>query len=1012
VNTSRLLCCVLLSCFSLIAKTQDSIQLQDIRFRNFDRRNGLQNLGLFNITRDSSGYIWLSGDGVTRYDGSEIKHFRKESGKPNSLRENYTDNLMVDKKGVLWIGGAGGLCCYEPGIDGFRYYHKSAAEKIIYAYAFVFDGKETLWFSSNLGLCKINTTTHKVSTTSLTGYSNPLTALIDHRGRVWVGTSFDGIKLYDPKTDQYTTVKLFDKDGRVSSAGAMTIDNREQVWIAKGKGLFRVNANAITDNQGHTIVEEMPALKDMNVCGFSTLPAYSGPDILWMASSAGLLCFNTATKKITARFAPVPENPYSILSTGVNAVYTDKEGQLWTTTIKGISMMNPNSQNFKRRLLTELTDQSDPYIMELAQDKEDKKIVWIATKMSGLLKYDWTKKQVLQSIQQFEPGPDPNNANTVADNGKGLLWIGSRNLVYCMVKKTGSIRKLPALPTEKLFDYRTAVHKILCIGDSILIFSSTGVVCYNPKTNKHRIVYSGKAADNMNLYNILYAMQDSDSTVWCGAVCGLVKINIRTNVASAFIGPPTNTGLPYLNGVAHLTNDGDRLLLSTISGVFSFDKNAHTLARLQLPAGVVNGFSNSVLIDSAKNYWIGSSQGILFVNRKKNTFRLFTTSDGLEENDSNLPLQWMGDQLVFKSRTSFTYFDPYSVENNKRLPQPVITAFRILESPRFFDPAVVQKEAYVLNHRENFISFDFNAFEFNYPDKVAFAYRLTGFRDEWINSGKKRTATYTNLSPGEYIFEMKAANSEGLWSNTTQFKLYIRPAFWQTALFKIAVALVLLSLLYALYKYRINQILKLQRVRNRISADLHDDIGSAISAVRISNAMAIRRVNERTYVGPLLDEMNEDLKKIGESLDDIVWNINTPASNWQDLLARMRRYAAQTLENSSIDYRLHFDEPRQELPLSLECRRDLFLIYKETVNNAVKHSGATLVTIKAQFNALNIILEITDNGKGFDTNRESLRNGLKNMKQRAANCKGKFEIVSSEGEGTRVVFSMKITQKS
>ncbi|MET0392215.1 MAG: two-component regulator propeller domain-containing protein [Chitinophagaceae bacterium] len=989
-------------------------QLQDIKFRNFDRRNGLQDLSLFNITRDSSGYIWLSGAGITRYDGTEIKKYRKDPQVPNSLREEYTDNLVVDKKGVLWIGNAGGLCYYDPAIDGFRYIDKSVSEKISYAYAFAYDGRETIWFSSNLGLCRLNTTTHAITGTSLTGYTHPIAALIDHRGRIWTSTGFEGLLVYDPRTDRSQTFKFFDKDGASVSIPALFMDTRHQVWVAQRKGLIRIDADAMTNSAGKLLFEEMGELRNSSINAISALPAYTGNDILWIGTENGLLCFHIPSEKITTQFLPAPANPYSILGNGINGLYRDKDGQLWATTTKGISMINPNSQNFKTRVVKELAGEASPYICELVRDRENNNIVWIGTNRQGVIQYDWGRKETLQWIKDLEPGANEGSeARAIADDGQGNIWIGSRNHLYRLVKKTGAVTRLPPLPTEKMLPYRTVIRKLLWVGDSLLVASSTGLVAYTPKRRSYRVLFTGKATGDLNAFNLLYVLQDPDGAIWCSSLTGIARIDPVTNETTVFTGPATTTGLPYLNSVAHLVSDGDRLLLSTGSGIFEFNKKTHALQHLPLPSGLPGNTAASMALDAAKNYWISTVRGLVFVNRQKNTFRVFTNSDGLEENASLTPLQWIGSQLIFKSPTGFTYIDPASVENNRRLPQPVITGFRILENPRFFDPAIVQKEPYRLSYRENFLSFDFNAFEFNYPDKVRFAYRLSGFSEDWIYSDKKRSATYTNIPPGHYVFEMKAANSEGLWSEPTRFMLYIRPAFWQTLAFKIMVALLLAGALYALYKYRINQLLKLQRVRNRISADLHDDIGSTISAVRISNAMAMRRMNDDpAKAEPILSEMNEDLKKIGESLDDIVWNINTPNTNWKDLLARMRRYAAQTLENSNIAYELNFDEPLHELPLSLECRRDLFLVYKEAVSNAARHARASRVSITIKFTASLIMLEITDNGRGFDPDQESARNGLKNMKQRAASCKADFRIRSKAGEGTHVFFSMKITQKS
>lgn len=998
---------------ALAGRAQPTASAADLRFQNFDRRNGLESLGFFNVVRDSSGFIWLSGNGITRFDGRETRHYAKGAGQ-HPLLQGYTDNLVVDRNGVLWIGGAGGLCYYDPSIDGFRYIEPPPAGRIQFAYAFAFDGKETIWFSSNLGLCNINTRTHAVLVSKMSGYTNPMAALIDHLGRIWVGTAYDGIRVYNPRNGAMRTLRVPEPDGRPAAVPAMTIDARHQVWIAKSKGMVRADADAVKDAEDSSFVfSELPALRMVEVAGFATLPSYSGTEVRWIATAKGLLRFDTQSGTLQGAYTPMAENPFSIASAGVNGVYADGDGQLWATTIKGLSLMNPASQNFKSRIITSLTQKPDPYILDIGQDRNDTDIVWIGTRGAGLLQYNWKRKKMLRSFEQFDAINEGGyGVNTVVDDGKGRVWFGFRNRIYCLDKKSGTIRQFPLLPTEKNFSYRNVIRKIICVRDVLAIASSTGLVTYDPQSGQYAVVYSGGTSSDINRYNLMSVVAESDSILWCGSKCGLTRINLSSGAWTAFTGPKAPTGLPFFNGVNYLASDGERLLLATVTDMLEFNKRTLRARPLPLPPGTPNSDVRCVLLDSLNNYWFNSAEGIVYVNRAKRNFRVFTSSEGLENDVSDVPLQWIGHQIVFKGRSSITHIDPYSVENNRHVPQPVITAFRILENPRPFDPASVGIKEMELDHRENFLSFDFTAFEFNFPDKVRFAYRMSGFNEEWISSGTKRSATFTNLPPGHYVFEMKAANSEGLWSKPVRFQIYIQPAFWQTLAFRGLLVLLVLGLLYALYRYRINQLLKLQRVRNRISADLHDDIGSAISAVRISNAMAMRRSQESGQVAPLLAAMGEDLKKMGESLDDIVWNINTPASDWKDLLARMRRYAGQILENSAIPYALHFDEPQQLPSLSLECRRDLFLIFKETVNNAARHSGATMVTIQTHFNAGHIVLEVTDNGAGFDPLAPSSRNGLKNMRQRAAHCKADFRIKSAPGLGTQVLLTMKITQKS
>jgi signal transduction histidine kinase len=253
---------------------------------------------------------------------------------------------------------------------------------------------------------------------------------------------------------------------------------------------------------------------------------------------------------------------------------------------------------------------------------------------------------------------------------------------------------------------------------------------------------------------------------------------------------------------------------------------------------------------------------------------------------------------------------------------------------------------------------------------------------------------------------VKSKDSFGLESdNIARLKITISPAWYQTLLFKILLGIVLLGIIYFIYTYRIRQVLKLQDIRNNISRDLHDDIGATLSSANITSSV-LQRKSEDPSQTALIMNLRQQLRDAQQALDDIVWNVNPKNDSLEKMLARMRRYATELLDRSGISYHIQFPEHVDSIKLKLEYRRDIYLIFKETINNIGKHSGADHVEVDLTFTDNQLNLQVKDNGRGFNTTKNSDRNGLSNMKKRAEAMKGSLQVNSSPGDGCEIKLSL------
>ena len=301
-------------------------------------------------------------------------------------------------------------------------------------------------------------------------------------------------------------------------------------------------------------------------------------------------------------------------------------------------------------------------------------------------------------------------------------------------------------------------------------------------------------------------------------------------------------------------------------------------------------------------------------------------------------------------------------------------------------------------------------------ETLRYQYKLEGADADWSEPSAERSANYPSIPAGSYRFLVRAVNSDGAASATPAAISFtvLRPV-WQRWWFLLLAALAASATVYALYRYRVNQIIKLERVRTRIATDLHDDIGSSLSKIAILSEV----VQRNPKASEPLEIIANTSREMVDSMSDIVWAINPERDNLSDLIQRMRRFAEDILDAQDIGYQFIVPEHIRELALGADVRRDVYLIFKECVNNLAKYAEASEAIIKVKLETNHLLIEIADNGRGFDAEHKLNGgaangfggNGLKNIRRRAENFDGAIQIESAIGAGTRIVLQIPVERK-
>jgi signal transduction histidine kinase len=371
--------------------------------------------------------------------------------------------------------------------------------------------------------------------------------------------------------------------------------------------------------------------------------------------------------------------------------------------------------------------------------------------------------------------------------------------------------------------------------------------------------------------------------------------------------------------------------------------------------------------------------------------------------------------MFFGGSNGFVRFHPDSIKDNPFVPPIVITAFKKFDKIVPLDSAISETHSIEMSYTENVFSFEFAALNYTSPEKNQYAYKLEGFDADWVYCGTRRYATYTNLDGGSYIFRVKGSNNDGTWNEKgTSIAVIITPPFWKTWWFRVFGFVAILLSVGGSIRYIEMKKLKrrielleneraLERERSRISQDMHDEVGSALSEITILTELVKKEFDGPHNADAHIHKISDRSREVTQSINQIVWAINPKNDPLENLVAYIRHYAVQYFTASPIRCHCNFPETVPDVHLSAEARRNVFLAVKESLHNIVKHSFATeaVITLRHTGSAIEILIE--DNGRGFSTGtRSSFGNGLENMTKRLAQIKGACEVQSSPGAGTRV----------
>ena len=986
-------------------------QAEKLPIRNYTAADGLAHNHINRIKVDSHGFLWFCTDaGLSRFDGRRFFTLTTHDGLPHP----DVNDLAEAKDGAFWLATDGGISKFtltSPGsTEKPRIVTIRSAEHPGDRYdAVEFDRHGRLWAGGHEGLYQIELAT---AGDRLRWAGMPLPdafiprLLADPGGGLWIATSRGPV--FRTPDGKFVPVKPSPLDESVF-AESLLQDRKGRMWIGyRTGGLCRVNPGPEPGaaEVDYCLSQQHGLAKDIR----SILETENGQ--LWIGSAVGLFQLDPDSREII-HYAP----PHGLSERRILRMAEDPEGNLWLGTAQsgvmklshpGFVQFTPEHGRVPNWNPTLLSTRNGQLILAAIDDSG----------RSRFLAFGQRGFHGFRNAVPEEYRGDRHEPFAIEDS-QGYLWLGSGRFLYRSPHSAtpDRLRYAPpapiALPPGDLYRraYRSrngAIWTALVTnsrdrspqsGMVLVRDAASGLAQTVPaiESSLKRI----ESAIGMPVW-VTSFQEDSEGALWLGV--GSLRLVYPTNTVTLLRYHEDKVreysmadGLPPGSVNSLYADRKGRLWIATHAGLARMENPTSErphLSTYTLSRGLSSDEVWSVAEDADGRIYAGTAKGVDRIDIGTSRIRHFTVDEGLPRGRVQEALADSRGRLWFASDNGVSRFEP----------ERIVTRF-----PKTY--LVRPSGDHKLSHGRNYFEAEFSSPSFS-GTSPRFQYRLAGVDPDWSAPIADGVVRYAGMSPGSYELQARAVNAEGVVSpQPVSVRFTVLPPFWRTWWFLAIAACMIAAAAFWLHHRRVEHLLAVERLRIRIASDLHDDIGSTLSQVSMLGELANRSLNgANPGVSDLIERMAGASRDAVSSMSDIVWSIHPRNDNMKDLSLRMRRFAADILSARGIEFEIKI--PEEDLKLGPEARRDLLLTFKESVNNAARHSRCRTVRAAVEVDGRHLRMTIDDDGDGFDIAADSLGQGLATMRARAEKLGGRCEVHSTSGRGTRVQVTIPAARKA
>jgi len=855
----------------------------NLRFQHITTEQGLSQNTIDCITQDSRGFMWFgTWNGLNRYDGYNFVVFKSENQQPG-LSNDFIYSICEDNDGNVWAGTKNGLNKINHQTNIIEnFYHLDndpnsiSNNRINTVYC---DSQGYIWVgTAGNGMDKIKVDkeegkylfTHfrndKLNPNSLPG--NEINSIIqDRKGFLWVGTN-EGLGWMNISTGRFN---IFQNNpmfiNSISSNTVLTIfeDRAGIIWVGTNNGLNKYDPMKGVFKHYITDPDNPGSISHLTVNSISE-------DIdgnLLVGTLGGLNRFNPENESFY--HFPVGQNDaYSLNNEFINAVFADKQGNIWIGSDKGgINKYNSQQKGFGYFA----SNPSNPNSLSsntINSVLDEMSVLWIGTAGGGLNRYN----KVNRTFTHFHN--ISHDQGSISSNFISAIWKDQRDITW-IATWGGGLNQLVSEKGNGVFrHYRENTGANSICSDYIsavwadpkgflLIGTLTGLDLFHQEQGEFMHIANQSGWRN-RISEVGCILKDSKGYYWIGTRLGLYRF------ADKFLDKDMQdkdiTRFTNIHGVAN-SLPGDYVISlaedekgniwagtygSGISRISISGSGQATFTNFNQNDGLCNNVVYAIQKDGKGRLWLSTDNGLSRFDPDLRQFKNFYVSDGLQSNQFYWSASCAGKdgRLYFGGMEGLNYFYPDSIRDNSYVPSVVITDFKVFNTSvnigkwnnkKVLLKKVINETSKInISYKENVFSFEFSSLDYFLPEKIQFKYRMKGVDKDWVTvPSSRRFVTYTNLEGGEYLFEVKASNSDGVWNDTpTQLMIHISPPFWATVWFRILALSLLLALVVAYIRYRTSRLHRQKLVLERM-------------------------VRERTS---LIETQNEQLKFQAESLKE------------------------------------------------------------------------------------------------------------------------------------------------
>lgn len=792
---------------------------QLLKFKQFSLTEGLSQSSVLCILQDSKGYMWFgTRDGLNKYDGHNFKTYRYNYKDKKSISNSFIRSLLEDKNGNIWIGTNNGLNKYIPHEDNFERFknnndNNSLIDNEIWGLAIAKD--DYLWIGTNSGLQKFSTNTAKsehinTSFKSENSLKKQIRSLfVTSKNELWI-CNRENITVYNALKKEFKQFSYPETQIRKSTRNYIPViyeDKNADIWLGYRDGLaiFNVKKNEF----------EHFKIASKKITTINTEVRTIHQDLfgkIWVGTYDGLYIINNEKSLIT-QYIHDENNLNSISQNSIYSIIGDTKGDVWLGTYAGgINYYDRSFDLFKNYYAGTNNHKLNYKVISSIIENEDGNL-WIGTEGGGLNFLD--KKTGKFTYYTHSDSPNSlsiNNVKSIIETKEGNLWIGThdgglnflnpRKKPFVFKKFKRDLNDSLSLSNDRIIALLEDFNKNIWIGTS-----GGGLNMLDVKSNaflriKEADTYVGDFVFNISKTN------NKDVLLVSGSK-GLAKINVDTKKW---------TLIEYKN--EHEAAENTTITLCTFEddskniwigtqgdGLYYYNTKTQKSIRFGAEEGLPNQVIYTILPDNYNNLWFSTNKGLSRLNLETRQFKNFDVSDGLISNEFNYnsKIELKSKELMFGSANGLVFFNPNKIAENAFIPPVYVTSITVNNKP-FLSGTKIDKEI-TLTHDQNVFGFNFIALSYSQSHKNKYAYKLEGFDKDWNYIGNKKSATYTNLDAGDYTFNVKASNSDGLWNEKGQaVKVRILPPFWKTWWAYLTYLLLFVTVLFIIRKYSLLRI--------------------------------------------------------------------------------------------------------------------------------------------------------------------------------------------------------------